>query len=188
MSEVQPKGQEALACKRRATLPTLPRKSRRALPRKLRLRPDRASESARSPRRQAAGDARRRPDALETCAAKLGQPTPRQAQPPYRSVAASPYRHPPRANSVPAAAKRRAAWAIAAPARLQTTHSRNPDNRRPKIALAGQINRGPRTSPRQGSSNDPGGIGMRRSSNAIKSRKPHAQVTPSKRTWVELTV
>ena len=155
MSEVQPKGQEALACKRRATLPTLPRKSRRALPRKLRLRPDRASESARSPRRQAAGDARRRPDALETCAAKLGQPTPRQAQPPYRSVAASPYRHPPRANSVPAAAKRRAAWAIAAPARLQTTHSRNPDNRRPKIALAGQINRGPRTSPPQGSSNDP---------------------------------
>ena len=48
-----------------------------------------------------------------------------------------------------AAAKQRAAWAIAAPARLQTTRSRNRGNPRPQIALAGQINRGPRNRPRQ---------------------------------------
>jgi hypothetical protein len=34
-------------------------------------------KGARSPRRQAAGHARRRPDALQTCAAKLGRPTAR---------------------------------------------------------------------------------------------------------------
>ena len=39
---------------------------------RLRLRPNRAPERARSLRRQSAGHARRRPDALETCAAKLG--------------------------------------------------------------------------------------------------------------------
>ena len=94
-------------------------KSRRALPRGLRLRPDRASERARSPRRQTAGHARRRPDALQTCAAKLGRPTPRQTQPPYRSVGASPYRHSPRPNCIPTAAKQRAGWAIAAPARYK---------------------------------------------------------------------
>jgi hypothetical protein len=62
----------------------------------LRLRPDRASERARPPRRQAAGHARRRPDAPQTCAAKLGQPTPRQTQPPYMGASPSPYLHSPR--------------------------------------------------------------------------------------------
>src|SRR5580704_7880751 len=71
------RSKKALAGRRCTTLQALPRKARRALPRGLRLRPDRASERARSPGRQAAGHARRRPDALQTCAAKLGQPTPR---------------------------------------------------------------------------------------------------------------
>ena len=94
-----------------------------------------------------------------------------------RSVAASPYRHPPRPNSVPAAAKQRAAWAIAAPARLQTTRSRNRGNPKPQIALAGQINRGHRNRSRQCPINHPGSIGERRSANAINRRTPHAQDT-----------
>ena len=60
-----------------------------------------------------------------------------------------------------AAAKQRAAWAIAAPARLQTTRSRNRGNPKPQIALAGQINRGPRNRPRQGSINHPASIAKR---------------------------
>jgi hypothetical protein len=67
------KGQKALAPRRCATLQTLPRKARSALPLGLRLRPDQTSERARSPCRQAAGHARRRPDAPQTCAASWGK-------------------------------------------------------------------------------------------------------------------
>jgi hypothetical protein len=52
-------------------LQALSRKARSALSRGLRLRPNRAPARARSPCRQTSGHARRRPDALQTCAAKL---------------------------------------------------------------------------------------------------------------------
>ena len=77
LPEMRRQKKKAVARRRCATLQALPRKARRALSLGLRLRPDRASERARSPRRQGAGHARRRPDALQACAAKLGQPTPR---------------------------------------------------------------------------------------------------------------
>jgi hypothetical protein len=68
------------------------------------------------------------------------------------------YRHWPRPNSVPTAAKHRAAWASAAPAGLQTARSRNRGNPKPQIALASKINRGPRSRPRQGSISSPRSI------------------------------
>ena len=83
-------------------------------------------------------------------------------------------------------AKQRAARAIAAPARLQTTRSCNRNNPKSQIVLAGQINRGSRNRSGQSSISHPGSIAKRRSSNAIKRSNPHAQVTPCKRTRLEL--
>jgi len=61
LPEVLPKGQKVVARQRRATLPELLPVLRRALSLGLRLRPNRAPVRARSPHRQTAGHARRRP-------------------------------------------------------------------------------------------------------------------------------
>jgi hypothetical protein len=62
----------------------------------------------------------------------FSQPTSRSTQQPYRSVAASPHRHSPRPDSVPRPSNRRATRAVAAPARLQTTRSRNRGDPKPQ--------------------------------------------------------